>query len=85
MKSYSEGARWNRWLYNGLHSFDLPWLYRYRPAWDVVVLVLMVGGTALCVTSVVIGWRRVRQHAAMRAARAASARASRLAMADDAT
>lgn len=65
-KSYGAGLRWNRWLYNGLHSFDLPTLYRYRPLWDVVMLTLMVGGTALCVTSLVIGWRRVRRTIAMR-------------------
>jgi len=46
-----------RWLYHGLHSIDLPWLYRYRPAWDIVVLALMLGGTVLCVTSVIIGWQ----------------------------
>jgi hypothetical protein len=62
VQGYTSGAsRWNRWLYHGLHSMDFPWLYRYRPAWDIVVLALMLGGTALCVTSVVIGWRRVRQ------------------------
>jgi hypothetical protein len=60
VQSYVNQTRWNRWLYHGLHSFDLPWLYRHRPAWDIVVLVLMLGGTALCVTSLVIGWRRLR-------------------------
>ena len=59
--SYDTRSRWNRWLYHGLHSMDLPWLYRNRPAWDVTVLTLMLGGTALCVTSVVIGWRRLRR------------------------
>ena len=24
-QSYGTGGRWNRWLYHGLHSFDLPW------------------------------------------------------------
>jgi hypothetical protein len=72
VKSYGEGLRWHRWLYNGLHSFDLPWLYRHRPAWDAAVLLLMLGGTALCVTSVVIGWRRLRRKAAMHSARSAS-------------
>ncbi len=33
-----------RWLYHGLHSMDFPWLYNYRPAWDLVVLALMLGG-----------------------------------------
>ena len=61
VQSYSGASRWNRWLYHGLHSLDLPWLYRFRPSWDVVVLALMLGGTALCMTSVVIGWRRVRR------------------------
>ncbi len=61
VRSYSARSRWNRWLYHGLHSFDLPWLYRYRPLWDVLVLVLLVGGSALCFTSVVIGWQVVRR------------------------
>lgn len=61
VQSVSAGARWNRWLYHGLHSLDLPWLYRYRPLWDVIVLGLMAGGTALCLTSLVIGWRVLKR------------------------
>jgi hypothetical protein len=57
------GSRLNRWLYHGMHSLDFPLLYRYRPLWDIVVLALMLGGTALCVTSVVIGWRRIKRKA----------------------
>ncbi len=53
-------SRWvTRWLYHGLHSLDFPWLYKYRPLWDIVVLSLMLGGTALCVTSLVLAWRVV--------------------------
>jgi hypothetical protein len=51
----------NRWLYHGLHSINFPWLYNYRPAWDIVVLTLLLGGTALCVTSVIIGFQLVRR------------------------
>ena len=51
----------NRWLYHGLHSINFPWLYNYRPAWDIVVLTLMLGGTSLCVTSVIIGFQLVRR------------------------
>ncbi len=57
--SYVTLSRWNRWLYHGLHSLDLPWLYQYRPLWDVLMLLLLAGGTALSFTSVVIGWRRL--------------------------
>jgi hypothetical protein len=46
-----------RWLYHGLHSLDFPWLYNHRPAWDIVVITFMLGGTALCVTSLILAWR----------------------------
>jgi hypothetical protein len=55
--SYSSRQWVSRWLYNGLHSLDFPWLYNYRPLWDIVVITLMLGGTALCVTSLVLAWR----------------------------
>jgi PepSY-associated TM region len=53
-------GRWvERWLYHGLHSLNFPWLYRYRPLWDVVVISLLAGGCALCVTSLMLAWRVV--------------------------
>jgi hypothetical protein len=62
----------NRWLYHGLHSINFPWLYNYRPAWDIVVLTLMLGGTSLCVTSVIIGCQLVRRKLFLRRATGAS-------------
>jgi hypothetical protein len=58
---YSARGWVNRWLYHGLHSLDFPWLYKYRPLWDIVVLTLMIGGTALCVTSLVLSWRVLKR------------------------
>jgi hypothetical protein len=59
--SYSS-ERWiNRWAYHGLHSLDFPWLYAYRPLWDVVVIIFMAGGTLLCLTSTVLAWRVVKR------------------------
>jgi PepSY-associated TM region len=55
--NYSASNWMSRWLYHGLHSLDFPWLYNYRPLWDVVVIAFMVGGTALCVTSLILAWR----------------------------
>jgi hypothetical protein len=55
--SYDSRNWVNRWLYTGLHSLNFPWLYNYRPLWDIVVITLMLGGTALCVTSLVLAWR----------------------------
>ena len=57
--TYNSRGWVTRWLYHALHSIDLPWLYRYRPAWDIVVLALMLGGTYLCVTSIIIAWQYV--------------------------
>jgi hypothetical protein len=54
---YSARGWVNRWLYNGLHSLDFPWLYNYRPLWDIVVITLMLGGTAICITSLVLTYR----------------------------
>ena len=57
MGTYSSRNWVSRWLYHGLHSLDFPWLYNYRPLWDIVVITLMLGGTALCVTSLVLTYR----------------------------
>lgn len=60
---YSSGSWVERWLYHGLHSINLPWLYNHRPSWDILVLILMCGGVLLSVTAVIIGvqllWRKV--------------------------
>ncbi len=55
-------SRLNRWIYNGLHSLDFPFLYDRRPAWDLVVVALSVGGIALTATTMVPAWRRLRRH-----------------------
>jgi hypothetical protein len=54
--TYSARNWMSRWLYHGLHSLDFPWLYNYRPAWDIVVIAFMLGGTALSVTSLIMAW-----------------------------
>lgn len=55
--------RLSRWLFAMLHSWDwLPLLER-RPLWDLVLIVLSIGGALLSVTGVVIGWRRLRRTA----------------------
>ena len=55
-------TRLNRWLYHGLHSLDFGFLYSRRPLWDVVVILLSLGGIAVSVTSAAQGWRRLRRH-----------------------
>ena len=52
-------SRWNRWLYHGFHSLDFPFLYYKRPLWDIVVILLSIGGVAISVTSALPAWRRI--------------------------
>ena len=60
---YETLSRVNRWLYHGLHSLDFPFLYRSRPAWDLVVVILSAGGIVLSVTTMTAAWRRLQRHA----------------------
>ena|SRR6266849_164294 len=57
---FDRWLRFDRWVYHGLHSLDFPFLWRYRPWWDVVVIVLLAGGLALSVTGVMMGFHRIR-------------------------
>ena len=56
-------TRLNRWLYHGLHSLDFPLLYERRPLWDVLMIVLSLGGLALAATTLWPGWQRLARHA----------------------
>jgi hypothetical protein len=61
VEAYDTASRWNRWLYHGLHSWNLPWLYRHRPAWDIMVMLFLLGGTSLSVTAVILGFQLLRR------------------------
>ncbi len=52
-------SRWNRWLYHGFHSLDFPFMYYKRPLWDIVMILLSIGGIAMSVTSALPAWRRL--------------------------
>lgn len=50
--------RW-RWWREGLHDFDFPGLVNRRPLWDILVLVLLVGGVVSSVSGVWLLARRL--------------------------
>jgi hypothetical protein len=54
-------SRIERWLYQGLHSLDLPYLYQSYLAWQFVVVGLSLGGAALSLTAVWLTWKRTRR------------------------
>jgi hypothetical protein len=55
-------SRLNRWLYAGLHEFDLPFLYNSRPLWDIVVILLSIGGILLSSTTLWPMLKRLGRH-----------------------
>ncbi|WP_353170865.1 PepSY domain-containing protein [Paracandidimonas soli] len=58
--SLDRSQRASRWLFYFLHSWDTPALLRMGPARDLAIIALSVGGLAISLTGVVIGWRRLR-------------------------
>ncbi len=52
-------ARWSRWLFNGLHSLDFTAAFRWRPFWDVLMIVLLLGATVVCGTGTWLGVKRL--------------------------
>jgi hypothetical protein len=60
---YTNRSRYERWLYEGLHDLDFPFLYWHRPAWDVTLIFLSLGGISLIVTSVVLAVKYLQKSA----------------------
>jgi uncharacterized iron-regulated membrane protein len=59
LRRYDRYGRVMRWVVNGLHTLDFPFLFEHRPAWDLTIILLSAGGLALTLTGLIIGWRRV--------------------------
>ena len=54
-----DSRRLYRWLFNGLHSFDFPWLRGDGLARQVLMLGALAAGLALSVSALVLAARRV--------------------------
>jgi hypothetical protein len=54
-----DSRRMYRWLFNGIHSLDLPGLVNRRPLWDILIILLMTIGFIFCITGVVLAYKRV--------------------------
>lgn len=58
-RAFDSDARWSRWIRRGLHGFDFAGI-RERPVWDVLVLLMLAGVTAVCVTGTWMALKRIR-------------------------
>jgi len=54
-------GRSQRWLFSGLHRFDFTEWLRARPVWDIIVLVLMLGGVGVTATGVYLALSRIKR------------------------
>jgi hypothetical protein len=54
-------SRISRWLYNGLHSLDFFNLQHHRPVWDILIILLLTGGTAVSLTGLVLALKYIRR------------------------
>lgn len=48
-----------RWLFDGLHTFDFPFLNGAGPLWQILMWIALVAGFAFSVTGAVLGVRRL--------------------------
>jgi hypothetical protein len=59
--------RVERWIYNGFHSLDFGFWYQSRPAWDIGVILLSLGGLATTAIGLGLGLKRLVRRPAGRA------------------
>jgi hypothetical protein len=59
-------GRGQRWLFSGLHRLDFAQWLRVRPVWDVVMLVLLLGGLAGTATGVYLALQRIKRDLSFR-------------------
>ena len=59
-RRYDAHGRAMRWLVNGLHCLDFPFLMFHRPAWDAAIIILSLGGLVLSLSGLRMGVSRVR-------------------------
>lgn len=54
-------ARYMHWMYPALHSFAVPWLVKHPVIWNMVMWGLMLGGTAVSLTSLALSLGLVKR------------------------
>jgi len=57
LRKIDRNGRWWRWLFSALHQWDFAPGLRQRPVWDIVVVTLLAGLSALSLTGVWLGVR----------------------------
>ncbi|MCE7040840.1 PepSY domain-containing protein [Dyadobacter sp. CY312] len=58
---HEKTSRLERWLYHGLHSLDFSFIFYKRPLWDIVMIILMLGGLLASSTGLILTWKWLRR------------------------
>lgn len=58
---FDQARRNYRWLFEAAHRLDFHAVTRQRPVWDVLMIVLLTGVTAVCATGTYLGFRYLRR------------------------
>lgn len=66
LQKIDAGGRGYRWWFEGFHRLDFTRWMRWRPVWDLLMIILLSGATLVCVTGVWLGWRHLRLLASRR-------------------
>lgn len=58
-RSVNTNKRWGFWMYQGMHSLRFDWLVAHPVLWSIVMWSLMLGGTVVSLSGVVLGIRYI--------------------------
>jgi hypothetical protein len=50
-----------RWLVDGMHTLDFPWLNRAGSLWHALLLLATTFALLFVLTGIALAWRRVRR------------------------
>jgi hypothetical protein len=53
--------QWRRWLTKALHKFDFPFLANYDWLRKILLIIAMLAGSFMCITSVTLSWKWLKR------------------------
>lgn len=61
VRRMDSNSRTRRWLFDGLHRMDFTNWLRWRPVWDIVTILLLLGGVAVTGTRTYLALSRIKR------------------------
>ncbi|QIK54949.1 PepSY domain-containing protein [Dysgonomonas sp. HDW5B] len=61
VRSFTTKSRMHKWMYQGLHSFNFKFLAEHPILWNMVMWVIMIGGTLVSLSGVLLSYKYLRR------------------------